>query len=140
MKIDPELISCALEEAFKQGKVAPPGSIRLTFLTAHWESVSSTFVLISTPAWKSSTNKDAHLRLEIRGDGIWVRRTGNGGAPGGAVQRMQGLYRRLIGRLMFNEVRRRRNDGYCGYGPSGWPFRFHIRQFRSLSRSVDAVR
>ena len=112
MKVDPELISCALEEAFKQGKVAPLGSIRLTFLTAHWESVA--LRSSDLDAGLKALHKQGRIALEIRGDGIWVRRTNNGGAPEGSIRRMRALYRRLMGRLMFDEVRRRRNDGYCG--------------------------
>ena len=117
MKIDPELISCALEEAFKQGEVAPLDSVRLTFLTAHWESVA--LRSSDLDAGLEELHKQGRIDLEIRGDGIWVRRMSNGGAPGSAIQRMRALYLRLMGRLMFDKVRRRENDGYCGMDRRG---------------------
>jgi len=112
MKVDLELISFALDGIFEQSEVSSLGAISLRMLTEYWESIALRSSDLA--AGIVELHKLGRINLETRRDGIWVRRRGEGGAPEGAVRRMQANFRRLMGSLMFAKVRRRQNDGYSG--------------------------
>ncbi|MDB5977318.1 MAG: hypothetical protein JWR07_4078 [Nevskia sp.] len=112
MKVDHELISAALDSVLEQNKVTSFGAIPLKTLAEHWEAIRlrSTDLAAGIEALYGA----GWIDLELRRDGLWVRRLDKGAGVHGAYEKLRTSLRGIVIGIALDRIHRRGGDGYCG--------------------------
>jgi len=114
MKIDPKLISAALDLVLQKKQVAALGAIPLKDLAEYWESTRLRSSDLA--AGIEILHASGSIGLEARHDGLWIRRKAGRAQPAalGAYEKLRLSIQELGLSFALTRLKKRQGDGYCG--------------------------